>query len=54
MCTSLLYHDAHGAPYAGRTMELPMELPYRVGYTPAHFSVAFRKKFGVSPKSLRP
>ncbi len=34
MCTSLLYHDAHGAPYAGRTMELPMELPYRVGYTP--------------------
>ncbi|BCQ34471.1 MULTISPECIES: helix-turn-helix domain-containing protein [Erwinia] len=26
---------------------------YRVGYTPAHFSVAFRKKFGVSPKSLR-
>ncbi|MBK0000435.1 AraC family transcriptional regulator [Erwinia sp. S38] len=26
---------------------------YSVGYTPAHFSVAFRKKFGVSPKSLR-
>jgi AraC family transcriptional activator of pyochelin receptor len=26
---------------------------YQVGYTPAHFSVAFRKKFGVSPKSLR-
>ncbi|WP_413535129.1 helix-turn-helix domain-containing protein [Rahnella inusitata] len=26
---------------------------YHVGYTPAHFSVAFRKKLGVSPKSLR-
>ncbi|MCI1676676.1 MAG: AraC family transcriptional regulator [Ewingella americana] len=26
---------------------------YQVGYSPAHFSVAFRKKFGVSPKSLR-
>lgn len=26
---------------------------YHVGYTPAHFSVAFRKKFGVTPKSLR-
>ncbi|MFS7195368.1 helix-turn-helix domain-containing protein [Rahnella inusitata] len=26
---------------------------YHVGYTPAHFSVVFRKKFGVSPKSLR-
>ncbi|WP_274611825.1 AraC family transcriptional regulator [Rahnella inusitata] len=26
---------------------------YHVGYTPAHFSVVFRKKFGFSPKSLR-
>ncbi|NAN54073.1 AraC family transcriptional regulator [Pseudomonas protegens] len=26
---------------------------YRVGYSPAHFSTAFRKRFGVSPKSLR-
>lgn len=33
-CTSLLYKDAHGAPYAGRTMELPMELPYEVSYYP--------------------
>ena len=33
-CTSLLYTDAHGAPYAGRTMELPMELPYQASYFP--------------------
>lgn len=34
-CTSLLYFDANGAPYAGRTMELPMELPYQATYFPA-------------------
>lgn len=34
-CTSLLYTDMSGAPYAGRTMELPMELPYEVTYFPA-------------------
>ena len=34
-CTSLLYKDANGASYAGRTMELPMELPYEVSYFPA-------------------
>ncbi len=33
-CTSLLYHDMSGAPYAGRTMELPMELPYEMAYVP--------------------
>lgn len=33
-CTSLLYLDNNGAPYAGRTMELPMELPYQVSYSP--------------------
>jgi choloylglycine hydrolase len=33
-CTSLLYIDANGNPYAGRTMELPMELPYHVIYYP--------------------
>ncbi len=33
-CTSLLYRDENGAAYAGRTMELPMELPYQVGYVP--------------------
>lgn len=26
---------------------------YRVGYSPPHFSVAFRKCFGVSPKTLK-
>jgi choloylglycine hydrolase len=34
-CTSLLYKDQRGIPYAGRTMELPMELPYEVTYFPA-------------------
>lgn len=33
-CTSLLYKDVSGAPYAGRTMELPMELPYKVAFFP--------------------
>ncbi len=38
-CTSLLYSDAHKNFYAGRTMELPMELPYKVSYFPSgiHF-----------------
>lgn len=26
---------------------------YQVGYSPAHFSVAFRKRFGLSPKDIR-
>lgn len=33
-CTSLLYKDAQGAAYAGRTMELPTELPYKVAFYP--------------------
>lgn len=33
-CTSLLYSDANDHYYAGRTMELPMELPYKVSYFP--------------------
>ena len=33
-CTSMLYTDDNGAPYAGRTMELPMELPYRIAFYP--------------------
>jgi penicillin V acylase-like amidase (Ntn superfamily) len=28
MCTALLYRDANGKAYAGRTLELPMEMPY--------------------------
>lgn len=33
-CTSLLYKDESGAPYSGRTMELPMELPYQASFFP--------------------
>lgn len=33
-CTSLLYSDSHSNFYAGRTLELPMELPYKVSYFP--------------------
>lgn len=39
-CTSLLYKDASGAPYSGRTMELPMELPYQLTYFPRESSFA--------------
>lgn len=34
-CTSLLYEDAQSAFYLGRTLELTMDLPYRLGYLPA-------------------
>lgn len=27
-------------------------IAYRVGYSPAHFSIAFRRRFGVSPSTL--
>lgn len=33
-CTSLLYTDANGAHYSGRTLELPLEMPYQVVFTP--------------------
>ena len=39
-CTSLLYKDDNGASYAGRTMELPMSLPYEVSYYPSGSSFA--------------
>jgi AraC family transcriptional activator of pyochelin receptor len=26
---------------------------FRVGYSPAHFSSAFRKRFGIPPSALR-
>ena len=55
-CTSLLYTDANGAHYAGRTMELPMELPYQATYFPKgasfgskadhHHTLSFAAKFG--------
>ena len=35
MCTALLYRDAVGTVYAGRTLELPMEMPYLVAYLPS-------------------
>lgn len=35
MCTSLIYRDAAGAPYLGRTLELTVALPYQITYVPA-------------------
>lgn len=29
------------------------EAAFRVGYTPAHFSTLFRKRFGISPRAVR-
>lgn len=34
MCTSLVYKDAAGKTYCGRTLELTVELPYQVAYMP--------------------
>nr|WP_272213713.1 linear amide C-N hydrolase [Marinicella sp. W31]MDC2879664.1 linear amide C-N hydrolase [Marinicella sp. W31] len=34
MCTSLLYTDLSGSVYAGRTLELPVELPYLAAFLP--------------------
>ncbi|MFC0284118.1 linear amide C-N hydrolase [Camelimonas abortus] len=34
MCTSLLYTDAAGRPYFGRTLELTVSLPYQVAFFP--------------------
>lgn len=34
MCTSLIYRDADGKPYLGRTLELTVELPYQLAYVP--------------------
>ncbi|MBO2583516.1 linear amide C-N hydrolase [Shewanella algae] len=41
-CTSLLYKDANGAPYAGRTMELPEQLDYKVAFFPKGSSFSSR------------
>lgn len=41
-CTSLLYKDANGAPYSGRTMELPVQLDYRVAFFPQGSSFSSR------------
>lgn len=37
MCTSLIYKDAAGKPYFGRTLELTVSLPYQVAHIPAGF-----------------
>lgn len=39
-CTALLFRSADGTPYAGRTMELSMELPYVVASIPKGHSFA--------------
>ena len=39
-CTALLYRDNKGGAYAGRTLELPMELPYLLSYLPAGRKIA--------------
>ncbi|WMB71240.1 linear amide C-N hydrolase [Shewanella oncorhynchi] len=50
-CTSLLYRDANGAPYAGRTMELPYEVTYIPNgnffnsKTNNHSTLSFQAKF---------
>jgi len=43
-CTSLLYTDAKGRTYAGRTMELPMELPYQATYFPREHDYSSKAK----------
>lgn len=40
MCTVLVYSDATGRNYLGRTLELTVELPYEVAFFPAGFSVS--------------
>lgn len=37
MCTSLSYRDAAGKVYFGRTLELSIDLPYRLAFFPAGF-----------------
>ncbi|BDC82733.1 hydrolase [Aeromonas hydrophila] len=41
-CTSLLYEDANGLPYAGRTMELPVQLDYKIAFFPQGSSFSSR------------
>jgi len=42
MCTSLVYRDAAGRAYFGRTLELTVDLPYRVAWFPAGFAMNSR------------
>lgn len=62
MCTSLLYFDQQAAPYAGRTLELPFDMPYIVVYQPKgtafssqanqHAALSFTAKFGFLSVSI--
>jgi penicillin V acylase-like amidase (Ntn superfamily) len=40
MCTSLIYKDAAGKTYFGRTLELTVDLPYQVAFLPPGHAVA--------------
>ena len=42
MCTSLVYRDAAGKAYFGRTLELTVDLPYQVAWFPAGFAIDSR------------
>ncbi len=39
MCTSLVYRDAAGRAYFGRTLELTVDLPYRIAWLPGGFAM---------------
>ena len=39
MCTSLVYRDAAGRAYFGRTLELTVDLPYRIAWLPSGFAM---------------
>ncbi|PJN92976.1 hypothetical protein CNY89_24855 [Amaricoccus sp. HAR-UPW-R2A-40] len=40
MCTSLVYRDAAGRAYFGRTLELTVDLPYLMTWFPAGFAAS--------------
>lgn len=42
MCTSLIYRDAAGRAYFGRTLELTVDLPYLMTWFPAGFAATSR------------
>jgi choloylglycine hydrolase len=42
MCTSLIYRDAAGRAYFGRTLELTADLPYLMTWFPAGFATTSR------------
>lgn len=47
MCTSLVYRDAAGRSYFGRTLELTVDLPYRIAWFPVGFTL--RSQIGQHP-----